>query len=146
MTKSEYTKYAEKKAPKSKVWRDTLVAWASGGTVCVIGQILVNVFVRYGMPQKLAFTTASIVLIFIAALLTALHIYDSIAKWAGGGMLVPITGFSNAMTAPAMEFKSEGMVSGLAVKMFSIAGPVIVFGILASIVYGAVLLIFKAGQ
>lgn len=142
MTKKQYVEYIEHKAPKSKVFRNTAMAYLIGGGICAGGQGLIRLYTHFGFPEKLASASASMTLVFLAALLTALHVYDSIAKWAGGGTLVPITGFSNAMVAPAMEFKSEGLVAGLAAKMFSITGPVLVFGIIASMIYGLLLLIF----
>ena len=139
MTKDEYTRYVAERAPKSKVVKNTALAWLVGGGICVLGEALAQWYMGLGLEEKPAFSLASMTLIFLAAALTALHIYDNIAKWAGGGTLVPITGFSNAMVSPAMEFKSEGMVAGMAARMFSIAGPVLVFGIIASTLYGAVL-------
>jgi len=142
MTKEEYGKYVGDKAPKSRVWRNTALAWLIGGLICAGGQGLIRLYEYWGLSAKMASSSASMTLVFIAALLTALHLYDNLAKWGGGGTLVPITGFSNAIVAPAMEFKSEGLVAGLAAKMFTVAGPVLVFGIIASMLYGLGLLIF----
>lgn len=143
MTNVEYSKYVKEMSPKSHIVRDTTLAYLSGGLICAGGQALSNLYVYIGLSKEQAALSVSMTLIFIAALLTALHIYDSIAKYCGGGMLVPITGFSNSMVSPAMEFKSEGFVAGMAAKMFNIAGPVLVFGITASVIYGIILVIFS---
>lgn len=138
MTNQEYQKYAEKKIPPSPLYRDIFRAFCVGGTICTIGQLIMNGYVALGLSKDDASIGVSVSLIFIAAILTGFGIYDKIAKYAGAGTIVPITGFSNAVVSPAMEFKSEGMVLGLSVKMFTVAGPVLVYGIVSSVIYGFV--------
>lgn len=118
--------------------KDCLNAFWIGGLICTVGQLLANGYLALGMDKPDAQTLTSVSLIFLSALLTGLSVYDNIAKHAGAGTLVPITGFANAITAPAVEFKTEGYVTGLAVKMFTIAGPVFVYGLAASTVYGVI--------
>lgn len=139
MTNEEYKQYTERHAPRSPVGKNMLWAFLVGGLICCLGQFLMNLYVSLGMDEESAATAASISLVFLGALLTGLGLYDSIARRAGAGTLVPITGFANSVVAPALEFKTEGFITGTAVKMFSIAGPVIVFGISASVVYGLIL-------
>jgi stage V sporulation protein AC len=139
MTKKEYAQYVKTKAPSSRLFRDTALAWLSGGAICAAGQGLINWYAALGMTKEVSATVAAMTLVTVAAFLTAIRVYDNIAKWAGAGTIVPITGFANAMVAPAMEFKTEGHVAGMASKMFVIAGPVLVYGILASAVYGTAL-------
>lgn len=137
MTNEEYNRYVAELAPKSKLWKDCLNAFWIGGLICALGQVLLN-FYGGALEKDEAAAAASITLVFLSALLTGLSLYDDIAKRAGAGTLVPITGFANAMVSPAIEFKTEGFITGLAVKMFSIAGPVLVYGISASVVYGVI--------
>jgi stage V sporulation protein AC len=118
-------------------------AFVIGGVICTIGQAILNLYKYFGLDQIDASGSVSVTLIFVGALLTGLKIYDNIAKRAGAGSLVPITGFANSIVAPALEFKSEGFILGMSAKMFVIAGPVLVFGISASIIYGLILWIFK---
>ena len=136
MTNQEYSKLVEKLSPKSKTIKNCLLAFCVGGLICVLGQLLRNLFMNFGLSEDACGTLTSVSLIFLASLLTGLSLYDDLAKHAGAGTLIPITGFSNAITAPAVEFKTEGLVTGLAVKMFTIAGPVLVYGISAGVVYG----------
>jgi stage V sporulation protein AC len=143
MSKQEYGQYVKEKAPKSRLLRDTVLAWLIGGLICVGGQGLLEWYKKLGLSKEISATAVAMTLVAIAAALTAMRVYDKIAKWAGAGTLVPITGFANAMVAPAMEFKTEGHVAGMASKMFVIAGSVLVYGMLASVVYGAVLWIMK---
>ena len=143
MTQKEYDSYVKKKAPKSPLVPNMLKAFVSGGIICCIGQALINGFKAAGLEQDGAGTATSITLIFVGALLTGLKVYDNLAKFAGAGTLVPITGFANSVAAPALEFKSEGIITGMSAKMFVIAGPVIVFGIAASIIYGILYILFK---
>lgn len=143
MSKQEYAQYVREKAPNSRLLRDTALAWLSGGAICVAGQGLIEWYVSLGMTREISAAVAAMTLITVAAFLTAVRVYDNIAKWAGAGTIVPITGFANAMVAPAMEFKTEGHIAGMASKMFVIAGPVIVYGVLASVIYGAVLTIVR---
>ena len=139
MQNGEYRRWAEKRAPRSQVGRNCLGAFLMGGAICCLGQLLLTLFRNMGLDEQAAGTAESVALIALGALLTALGVYDDLAAVGRAGTLVPITGFSNAIAAPALEFKTEGLVTGTAVKMFSIAGPVIVFGLAASAVYGLVL-------
>ena len=138
MTEREYNKLVEDMAPKSPMWKDCLNAFWIGGLICVIGQLFMNLYIYLGLDETNAGTAASMSLVALSALLTGLSLYDDIAKHAGAGTLVPITGFANAIAAPAVEFKTEGMILGTAAKMFTIAGPVIVYGVSASVVYGLI--------
>ena len=143
LSSDEYKKMGEAAVPKTKSARNLTGAFVIGGGICVLGQFLLNFYLKTGLSTPAASTACSITLIGISAVLTGFGIYDKIAKFGGGGTLVPITGFANAVVSPAMEFKTEGFVLGLGVKIFSIAGPVIVYGVLASVVYGFVLWILK---
>ncbi len=145
MTKKEYSKYVDKKSKNSPIVRNTLLAFLVGGAICTVGQAVTNLFLNAGFDKQGAGSATSMTMIFIGALLTGLNIYDNIAKFAGAGTIVPITGFANAIVSPAMEFKSEGYVMGVGAKMFVIAGPVLVYGIVSSIVYGLILHIFHLG-
>ena len=142
MTNQEYAGYIKKLAPSSPLAKDLLNAFWVGGAICVLGQLLHNLWALAGLSEDLAGTATSVSLIFLSALVTGLNVYDKIAKLAGAVTLVPITGFANSIVAPAMEFKAEGFVTGMGAKMFTIAGPVLVFGISASVVYGVILLVF----
>ena len=139
MTIEQYAEYVKRKSPPSPLWGDLLKAFLIGGAICVIGELVTQLWLYAGLERADASTACSMTLVFLGALLTGLGVYDDIAKFGGGGTLVPITGFANAVVSPALEFKSEGFVTGTAAKMFIIAGPVIVFGVSASIVYGLVL-------
>lgn len=136
MTDKQYGKLVSDMSPKSPMGRDCLNAFWIGGLICVLGQFFINWYTGMGMEKEDAGTAASMSLVCLSALLTGLSLYDNIAKHAGAGTLVPITGFANSITAPAVEFKTEGMVLGVGAKMFQIAGPVIVYGLSASVVYG----------
>ena len=138
MTDKDYEKLVDSMSPKSPMGRDCFNAFWIGGLICVVGQIFINLYTRWGMEQQDASTAASMTLVALSALLTGLSLYDDIAKHAGAGTLVPITGFANAIAAPAVEFKTEGMILGVGAKMFTIAGPVIVYGVSASVVYGGI--------
>ena len=138
MSNRAYQRMADRLAPKSKTPRNCAKAFVIGGGICVLGQALNALYLALGAEAEPAALLCSVTLIFLSALLTGLGLYDDLAKHGGAGTLVPITGFANAVTAPAVEFKTEGWVTGMAVKMFTIAGPVIVYGILAAAVYGAV--------
>lgn len=144
MTAKEYQQWNKSVSPKSKSYINIPVAFVVGGLICVLGQVVMNFCLNAGIDKDIASATASISLVFLSALLTGLNIYDNIAKHAGAGTLVPITGFANSMVAPAMEFKAEGLILGLGAKMFSIAGPVIVYGISASVIYGIILFLTRA--
>ena len=138
MTNQEYQKYVEKKTPNSPLAKDMLRAFIVGGTICILGQLIMNGYQSLGFDKDGASMGTSVTLVFLSALFTGLGLYDKLAKHAGAGTLVPITGFSNAVVSPAMEFKSEGLVLGLAVKMFTVAGPVLVYGITSSVIAGAI--------
>ena len=137
MTEKQYGKLVEEMSPKSPMWRDCLWAFLVGGAICTLGQVLTNVYTHW-LSKTDAATVASMTLVALSALLTGLSLYDDIAKHAGAGTLVPITGFANSIAAPAVEFKTEGLILGTAAKMFTIAGPVIVYGLAASVVYGII--------
>ncbi len=141
MTNNEYKKFSDSFCPKSPVLKNMCFAFLFGGLICTIGQGFLDFYIFLGLDKTDASSAVSITLIFIGALLTGLDVYDNIAKIAGAGTIVPITGFANSIVSPAMEFKSEGFILGMAVKMFSIAGPVIVFGICTSFVGGLIYLI-----
>ena len=143
MTNKEYAEYVKKKTPNSKLIPNALKAFLVGGIICCIGQGLLDGLSAAGLSEENAATAESIILVLVGALLTGVGIYDNIAKFAGAGTLVPITGFANSVVSPALEFKTEGFITGTAAKMFIIAGPVIVFGIASSIVYGIILVLFK---
>ena len=136
MTEKEYEKLVQKAAPKSPIGKDCLNAFWIGGLICVLGQILTNTYGSIGLDKDAASTATSITLVVLSALLTGLSLYDNLAKYGGAGTLVPITGFANAIAAPAVEFKTEGFILGVGAKLFTIAGPVIVYGLSASVVYG----------
>ena len=138
MTEREYGRLVQELAPKSPIWKDCIKAFLVGGFICLLGQIAMNIYQNLGLNEVNAGTAASMSLVALSALLTGLSIYDDIAKHAGAGTLVPITGFANAIAAPAVEFRTEGMVLGTAAKMFTIAGPVIVYGVSASVAYGLI--------
>ena len=138
LSNAAYQKLADSLAPKSKTPLNCVKAFAVGGGICVLGQALKTLYLSLDLGEKSAALLCSVTLIFLSALLTGLGLYDNLAKHGGAGTLVPITGFANAVAAPAVEFKTEGWVTGLAVKMFTIAGPVIVYGTLASVVYGVI--------
>ena len=138
MTEKEYQQLTEELSPKSPMWRDCLGSFVIGGGICALGQVFINCYQKWGLEKDAASTAASMTLVVLSALLTGLSLYDNIAKFAGAGTLVPITGFANAISAPAVEFKTEGFVLGVGAKMFTIAGPVIVYGVSASVVYGLI--------
>lgn len=142
MSKKEYNRYVARLAQKSPLGKDLLRSFLVGGLICVIGQLILNGFTALDLSEQDAAAATSVSLVFLSAVLTGLSVYDDIAKFAGAGMLVPITGFANAVVSPAIEFKAEGFVTGMAAKMFIIAGPVIVYGTVASVLYGLILVIF----
>lgn len=139
MNAQEYARIVDKNVPKSKTAANCLRAFLIGGGICALGQGIFELFKLWGAGETLAKALTSVTLIFLGILLTALGVYDKLARKAGAGTLVPITGFANAMSSPAIEFKSEGFVTGVGAKMFVIAGPVLVYGVSASVIYGAVL-------
>lgn len=138
MTQRQYQKLVDDMAPKSPIWKDCLKAFLIGGLICTIGQLILNGYTALGLDKEQSATATSMTLVAISALLTGLSLYDNIAKHAGAGTLVPITGFANSIAAPAIEFKTEGFILGVGAKMFTIAGPVIVYGTVASVVYGII--------
>ena len=142
MTEKQYGELVSSMAPKAPIWRDCLNAFWIGGLICTLGQVFMNCYGALGMEKQDAGTAASMTLVALSALLTGFSVYDDIAKYAGAGTLVPITGFANSIAAPAVEFKTEGFVLGVGAKMFTIAGPVIVYGLAASVVYGFVYWLF----
>lgn len=139
MTNQQYAEYVKRKSPTSPLWGDMLRAFLIGGAICALGQVITELWVISGLSRADAGTACSMTLVFLGALCTGLGVYDDAAKLGGAGTLVPITGFANAVVSPALEFKSEGFITGTAAKMFIIAGPVIVFGTCASIIYGLIL-------
>lgn len=141
MTAKDYQAATQKAIPPSKSYKNIPMAFLVGGLLCVLGQAVINLALSFGLEKDMASACGSISLILLSAVLTGLNVYDNIAKHAGAGTLVPITGFANSMVSPAMEFKSEGYILGLGAKMFSIAGPVLVYGISASVIYGFILVI-----
>ena len=142
MNDKQYARLVKDKSPKSPIMKDCLFAFASGGLICALGQFLLNRYTGLGLEKQDAAAWVSITLVGLSALLTGLSVYDDIAKYAGAGTLVPITGFSNAVAASAVEFQTEGFILGVGAKMFTIAGPVIVYGLSASAVYGVIYWIF----
>ena len=145
-TNQEYSSYIEKKSPDSNLWKNVLCAFLIGGIICTIGQAIGNVYKEIlGLDEESVKTAVPITMIFLGALLTGLNVYHKIAKYAGAGTLVPITGFANAVVSPAIEFKREGYVLGVAAKMFTIAGPVLVYGINVSIMVGLLYYLFGLG-
>ena len=142
MTPKEYNRYVARLAKKSPLGKDLLNSFLIGGLICVVGQLILNGYNALELSEQDAAAATSVSLVFLSAVLTALSVYDVLAKIAGAGTLVPITGFANAVVSPALEFKAEGFVTGMAAKMFIIAGPVIVYGTVASVLYGVILVIF----
>ena len=138
MNEKEYAALVKDMSPASPLKRDCLNAFWIGGLICTVGQILMNWYGSVGLEKEQAGAAASMTLVALSALLTGLSLYDNIAKHAGAGTLVPITGFANAVAAPAVEFKTEGFILGVGAKMFTIADPVIVYGVSASVVYGLI--------
>ena len=138
MTNAEYRKYVAERCPPSPLGRDMLRAFCSGGLICALGQGILTLWGLAGLEEENAAGATSVTLIFLGVLLTGLGVYDRLAKFCGAGTLVPITGFANAVAAPAVEFRTEGWVTGLAVKMFTIAGPVIVWGTLSAVIFGLI--------
>lgn len=142
-TQKSYQEYVNKKSPNSPIVKNCFNAFWVGGLICSIGQIILNICNQRGLSPDIGGTVVSIILIGISAFLTGLNLFNRIGKFAGAGSLIPITGFANSIVSPAMEYKSEGYVMGVGGKMFTVAGPVLVFGISASIIVGLVYLIFN---
>lgn len=142
-TQKDYQDYVNQKSPNSPILKNCFNAFWVGGLICSIGQIILDICKNNGMDTEMSGTIVSIILIGISAFLTGINIFNRIGKFAGAGSLVPITGFANSIVSPAMEYKSEGYVMGVGGKMFTVAGPVLVFGISASILVGIIFLIFN---
>ncbi|MBO4940734.1 MAG: stage V sporulation protein AC [Clostridia bacterium] len=146
-TKQEYLDYVQKKSPNSKLFRNMLFAFVIGGLICTVGQGFGEIYKSvFGLNEESVKTAVPITMVFLGALFTGLNLYHKLAKYAGAGTLVPITGFANAVVSPAIEFKREGYVLGLAAKMFTIAGPVLVYGINASILLGLIYYVLGFGK
>lgn len=143
MDNKEYKKYVNKKMKKSTIVKDTCIAFVTGGAICTIGQWIKNHLLGFGLSEKPAAAFLTIILIFIGSLLTALGLYSKMGKFAGAGTIVPITGFANSVVSPAMEAKSEGLVLGLSAKMFTVAGPVIVYGTVSGVIVGIIMFIMQ---
>ena len=137
-TPQEYNNYVSQKSPKSRIVRDTAVAFVAGGAICLVAQIISNVISGFGISTEIVKKAIPVMMIFIGSFLTGINVYGKLGKFCGAGTIVPITGFANSIVSSAMEFKSEGFVTGLAVKMFSVAGPVIVYGTVVSVAIGIV--------
>ena len=143
MTPKEYQDYVAKKQKKSPIVKDTVLAFLIGGAICVLGQGIQELWTAAGLDRESAGTATSVSLVFLSILLTGFNLYNKIGRFGGAGTLVPITGFANAVASPAIDFKAEGIVTGMAAKMFVVAGPVIVFGTVASVVYGVLLFLWN---
>lgn len=143
INQKQYSQMTKKASPKSKSLIDIPKAFVIGGLICGIGQLLIAMYTKWGLSEKNSALLTSITLIFISALLTGLRLYEKIAKHGGAGTLVPITGFANAVVSPAIEFKSEGFILGLGAKIFIISGPVILYGTVASVIYGLIYFFIK---
>lgn len=143
MTPREYSRLVSQMAPRSPMGKDCFNAFWIGGLICALGQIFCNGYTALGMEKQMASTASSMTLVALSAFLTGLSFYDDIAKYGGAGTLVPITGFANAVAAPAVEFKTEGFVLGVGAKLFTIAGPVIAYGTAASVLYGFLYWLFR---
>ena len=144
MTPQEYQAYVKQKEPKSPLLKDLLLAFVIGGAICTVGQLIQNGWSAAGLNQEDAGTATSCSLVLLSAVLTGLGLYCRLARFAGAGTLVPITGFANSVVAPAVDLKTEGLITGMAVKMFTIAGPVIVYGVTASVIYGIILVLLQS--
>lgn len=143
MSKEQYGAYVKRLEPPSETGKHVVLAFLTGGALCALAQLVMTGWAALGLDQEMAGTMTSVSIIFLGALLTGLSIFDDIARFAGAGTLVPITGFANSVVAPAMEFRSEGLVMGMSGKLFTIAGPVLVFGISASVLYGVILAVIS---
>ena len=141
LSKQEYQKFVQARAKPSPLAKDCALAFAIGGGICVLGQAVMDGYAAMGLDKTDAGTATSVTLVALSVLLTGLNLYNKLGRWGGAGTLVPITGFANAVASPAIDFKSEGLVTGMAAKMFTVAGPVIVFGVAASVVYGVMLML-----
>ena len=144
MSPQEYQAYIKQKSPRSPIVKDTALAFLIGGAICVLGQLILDGYRSLGLDKTDAGTATSVTLIFLAALTTGLNLYNSLARFAGAGTLVPITGFANSVVSPAIDFKAENWLNGVGAKMFTIAGPVIVYGVSASVIYGIILVLLQS--
>ena len=144
LTNNEYEKLSQKCSPNTKYYKTLPMSFIIGGLICCLGQALNNIYLNVGLDETRSGIMTSVSLVFLSAILTGFGIYGIIAKFGGAGTLVPITGFANAVVSPALEFKTEGYVLGVGAKIFIIAGPVIVYGLAASVVYGIILCIIQA--
>ena len=142
MSNKDYDKFVQARAEKSPIVKNCLFAFLIGGAICTLGQAIMDGFLSLGLEKTDAGTATSVSLVALSALLTGLNLYNKLGRYGGAGTLVPITGFANAVVSPAIDFKTEGIVTGMAAKMFTVAGPVIVFGVTASVVYGVILMLF----
>lgn len=142
-SKEEYQAYVDKKTPNSPILKNCFNAFLIGGLICSIGQIIFEICKTRGIEESISYTIVSMILVFCSAFLTSLNIFNKIGKFAGAGSLIPITGFANSIVSPAMEYKSEGFVMGVGAKMFTVAGPVLVYGISTSIIVGILYIIFN---
>lgn len=143
ISKQEYQKFVQDRAQTSPIVKNCALAFVFGGAICVLGQAIMDGWVAMGLEKTDAGTATSICLVFLSVLLTGLNLYNKLGRYGGAGTLVPITGFANAVASPAIDFKSEGLVTGMAAKMFTVAGPVIVFGVSASVIYGVILMFLR---
>ena len=143
MTPKEYDALVRQLSPRSPIGKDTALAFVIGGAICTVGQLISAGWQSLGLTQADASTATSVTLVFLSVLATSLGLYHRLARYAGAGTLVPITGFANAVASPAIDFRAEGIITGTAVKMFTVAGPVITFGTLASVIYGVILMLLK---
>lgn len=143
ISKQEYQKYVQDRAKSSPIVKNCAMAFVTGGAICVLGQAIMDGWMAAGLEKTDAGTATSICLVFLSVLLTGLNLYNKLGRYGGAGTLVPITGFANAVASPAIDFKSEGLITGMASKMFTVAGPVIVFGVAASVIYGVILMFFQ---
>lgn len=139
MTPKEYDALVRQLSPRSPIYKDTALAFAVGGGICTLGQLIGRLWEQLGLTAQEVGTATAVTLVFLSVVLTSLGLYHRLARYAGAGTLVPITGFANAVASPAIDFRAEGLVTGTAVKMFTVAGPVIVYGTAASVVYGLAL-------
>ena len=144
MSPQKYQAYIKQKSPRSPIVKDTALAFLIGGAICVLGQLILDGYRSLGLDKTDAGTATSVTLIFLAALTTGLNLYNSLARFAGAGTLVPITGFANSVVSPAIDFKAENWVNGVGAKMFTVAGPVIVYGVSTSVIYGIILVILQS--
>ena len=145
MSKKEYQQFVQDRAKKYPLLKDCTLAFLIGGAICVLGQVIMDQYMALGLSKTDASTATSVTLVFLSVLLTGLNLYNKLGRYGGAGTLVPITGFANAVASPAIDFKSEGLITGMAAKMFTVAGPVIVFGVAASAVYGVFLMVNQLG-